>query len=126
MITTLRTELRNIASDKRRLRKFGVVVGVVFIALAILFQDFFAALAVLGSILVSFGIVAPQFLYYPHLFWMGIATVLGFFILRGVLITTYFLIITPVGIVARFAGHDFLEKQYNSDKETYWKPYEQF
>ena len=41
-------------------------------------------------------------------------------ILSLVMVTIFFLIITPIGLIMRIMGKDLLNKKYDKRKETYW------
>ena len=41
-------------------------------------------------------------------------------ILSSVMVTIFFLIITPIGLIMRIMGKDLLNKKYDKRKETYW------
>ena len=36
------------------------------------------------------------------------------------MVTIFFLIITPIGLIMRIMGKDLLNKKYDKRKETYW------
>jgi hypothetical protein len=124
----LRDEIRQLKTGARELRKFGLLVGGVFAALGVilLFRHrpsapyFLAA----GGFLIASGLIAPRVLKYIYIAWMSLAFVLGF-VVSGTLLTLFFyLVITPVGWVARGFGNDFLSLKLNRAAASYWMPRE--
>src|SRR5438067_85335 len=108
----LRQDLKEIKTSPRDLRKFGLMVGGVFAVLGFAFlvrgkmrYPYFLAP---GVFLLIFGAVAPTILKYIYIAWMVFAIVLGFVVSNVLLTTFFFIVITPVGIIARLAGKDFL------------------
>ena len=78
-----------------------------------------------GVVLVFFGAVWPRALKWVYLVWMSAAFVLGFAMAHVILTLLFFVIITPVGLVARLAGKDFLRLKLNRVAKSYWLPREQ-
>lgn len=39
-----------------------------------------------------------------------------------ILLVIYYLVLTPIGIVARLAGHDPMHRKFDPDAATYWVP----
>ena len=121
-------DLKQLKTDRGNLRKFGLLVGGVCAALGLLFwlrhKRHFPYLLVPGGVLVLFGGVYPRALKEVYLAWMTLALVLGFLI-SNVLLTLFFLaVMTPVGLVARLAGKDFLGRRIDRAAATYWVPRE--
>ena len=56
-----------------------------------------------------------------HKYWMVIAGVLGYVNSRIILSALFFLIVTPVGVIVRLAGHDPLERRGETER-SYWRP----
>ena len=72
----------------------------------------------------AFGLLAPRVLKYIYIAWMALAFVLGF-IVSGILLTLFFfLVITPIGWVARCFGNDFLSLKLDRRTPSYWLPRE--
>ena len=57
--------------------------------------------------------------------WMAFAHVLGWVNTRILLVVFFFLVITPVAVVARLLGKDLISQRLEPEAETYWKPKEQ-
>ena len=70
------------------------------------------------------GAVLPRTLKWIYIVWMSLAIVLGF-IVSGILLTFFFfVVITPIGWVARIFGNDFLSLKLDRPVASYWIPRE--
>lgn len=119
-------ELRRLDTSPRALRKFGLVVGGVLLALALLLwwrqRGWWPWVAVPGGMLVILGTVLPVALRWVYLAWMGLALVLGTVMSTVLLTLLFFLGVTPIGWLARFRGKDFLRRRIDSGSASYWLP----
>lgn len=110
----------------RDLRKFGLVVGGVFCALALLFflpkwhKSWFWWLLVPGVPLVVLGAVAPRSLKWVNVGWMTLAMVLGALVSTILLTLLFYFVVMPTGLVARLAGKDFLSRKLDPKAASYW------
>lgn len=118
-------EFGNIKETKKDLRKFGLTVGSVIAAIGILLFYFEKSsalyFAVIGGILIFLGVVVPRLLKQLNKFWMGLAIVLGFIMTRIILTTLFYLVITPIGFIAKIFGKKFMILKYDTSAETYWE-----
>lgn len=117
-------EIKNIKSDKKELKKFGITIGIAITAIAFLFSSiistpFFILIFLACSFLFA-GIVIPGVLYYLHKIWMIIAIMLSFISTRVILTLLYYLIVTPIGLMMRIGGKDFLDEKIEKKKSSYW------
>lgn len=110
--------------DRRGLRKFGLVVGGVILLLSLLWwwrESYWAIpLGIIGITLTILGLVVPHVLRSPYRFWMSVGAVLGWFTTRVILSAIFYLIITPLGLVARLFRKKFLELNFRTQRESYW------
>lgn len=51
---------------------------------------------------------------------MGFAVIMGWIMSRLVLSILFFLVITPISILARVFNKKFLEIEFDKDADTYW------
>jgi hypothetical protein len=56
---------------------------------------------------------------------MSVAFVLGFVMAHVILTLFFFLVITPIGLLARLSGKDFLSLKLNHEAKSYWIAREQ-
>jgi len=124
----IREDIRQLKTGDRDLRKFGLMVGGVFAVLGLLFlwrhKSFYPYFLWPGVLLVAFGVVLPRGLKWVYFAWMSMAFVLGFVMAHVILTLLFFLMITPIGLVARLFGKDFLGLKLDRNAPTYWIPRE--
>src|SRR5258707_12596162 len=115
-------EIKTLKTSERDLRKFGLLVGAIFAALCSWLRHKPAApyLFTIGILLVFFGWVAPRALKYVYIVWMSLAIVLGFLGSSVLLTLFFFAVITPIGLLARLCGKDFLSLRLDAKTPTYW------
>jgi hypothetical protein len=108
-------------------RHFGWTVGGVFAVLGalLLFRHRTAAGAVavsLGGTLLLLAAAAPALLAGPHRAWLALARSLGRVNSAIFLFLTFFLVLTPLGVVLRLFGRDELRRR-GPAPPTMWSPY---
>lgn len=120
----IREELKELSTTPRDLRKFGLVVGGVFLALGGWFlyrqKGIWPYLLTPGALLVLFGAFAPRLLKQVYLAWMALAFTLGLIVTTVLLSVFYFVMITPLGLLARAFGKDFLSRRLDRQAASYW------
>ena len=105
-------------------RRFGITfgLGLLFWGWVLLRHNhmFGYDLIVLGCIFLFLAFVFPPVLTPLH----GLFTVLGGFagfIFTGVILTGFFyLVVTPIALIAKFFGKKFIEKDFNLKPASYW------
>ena len=124
----IREEIKKLKSGERELRKFGSLVGSVFVALATLtwlrHKVYFPYFLAPGLLLIVSGLLLPKMLKYVYIAWMSVAIVLGFIVSNVILTVFFFLVITPIGLITRLLGKDFLALKIDREAPTYWIPRE--
>ena len=124
----IRQQIADLKTDTPNLRKFGLLVGSVAILIGLLLllrhKTNYPYLLWPGAVLIAFGAVLPRALKYPYIVWMTLAFVLGFVMSHVILTLFFFLLVTPISILARVAGKDFLNRKRSSQATTYWIPRE--
>lgn len=106
------------------LRQFGHLVGGVFSVIG-LWPFFFRSepprlwAMILGGLLILLGSVAPQSLTQVHRGWMTLGHVLGSINTKIILGIIYYLLITPMGLVMRLLGKDFMHRALERNISTY-------
>jgi hypothetical protein len=108
-------------------RKFGWTVGGVFAILGalLLWRHRVAAgsgATALGGALLLLAAAAPALLAAPHRAWLALARVLGRVNSAIFLFLTFFLVLTPLGLVLRLFGRDELRRR-GPAPESMWTPY---
>ena len=117
-------EIKNIKSGRKELRSFGLTFGVISTlvgAIMLWKSNSLYPYAFCGTalfLLLSF--LMPLALMPLQKIWMTLAAVLGFFMSRLILIFLFYLILTPVSLIARLFGKRFLELKPDSRLSSYW------
>lgn len=76
-----------------------------------------------GGLLLS-ALAAPNLLKPVYKVWMKIAHAIGWFNTRVLLTLIYYVIFTPIGLLARAIGKDLLNTKLEPEATTYWIPRE--
>ena len=120
----IREEIQTLKTGARELRKFGLTVGGVLALLALWFwwrgKVYFPGVLVPGVLLMFLGALAPRTLKLFYVGWMSLAFILGFAVSTALLTVLFYLVVTPVGLIARLAGQDFLNRKFDRSVATYW------
>lgn len=110
--------------SKKELRKFGITVGVVFGLLGALLcwraKDYYYYFLILCGAFVIPGVIAPMTLKPVEKVWMGAAKRMGWVMTRVILSILFFLVFTPMGLVAKLFGKQFLDLKIDKRKKSYW------
>ena len=124
----IREDIKQLKTGASDLRKFGLMVGGVFLALGLFFLLRHKAAGpyflIPGGLLMLLGLVLPRVLRPVYLGWMSVAFVVGFVMAHVILTLFFFLVITPIGLLARLAGKDFLSLKLDRSGKSYWIPRE--
>jgi hypothetical protein len=122
----LREELKKLKTDSANLRKFGLTVGGVFVLLAAWFglrhKPFGPYLLIPAVPLVVLGLVYPPGLKRIFFAWMTIGLALGTVVSTVLLTLLFYLVVTPIGLLARCLGKDFLRRKPDLRTASYWLP----
>ena len=117
-------EIKNIKTNKKEIRKFGFLIGGVLIALSIfmLWKTYnqYQLVFVIGVSFVLLGFIIPSILKPIYIIWMTFATILGWIMTRVILTVLFYLIVTPIGLIARIFGVKFLDLSWNDNVKSYW------
>ena len=120
----IRQDIKELKTGIPELRKFGLLVGGVFAGLGILFwargKGHYPYFLAPGVLLLALGLAAPKILKPIYLAWMSMAIVLGFVVSNVILTIFFFLVMMPIGLIARLAGKDFLGLKLNRSAPSYW------
>ena len=119
-------EIKNIKSGKRELRQFGITIGLVLGLLGSWFlwrnKEGSSLLLIAATLFLSLGFTLPRLLKPFQKLWMTLAVLLGWLMTRIILTILFYLVVTPIGLLAKVSGKDFLNRKFNSDASSYWIP----
>lgn len=117
-------EIEQLSISPRNLRKFGLLVGGVFFLLGSWFlyrhKAVWPYFLTPGALLILGGLIVPGSLKHVYVAWMSLGLALGFVVSNVILTVFYYLILTPVGLIARLCGQDFLSLKPNPAATSYW------
>jgi len=120
----LKEEIDNIRSGTKELRQFGFVIGGILFAIGIFLlykgTSAYPVLLGLGLLIIVLGLALPKILLPFQKVWMILAVVLGFIMTRVILSILFYLVITPMGILARIFNKKFLDLKFHDSKQSYW------
>jgi hypothetical protein len=120
----IREELKQLKTDPRALRKFGLMVGGVLALLGLWcwlrHKPAWPYLLAPAAPLLVLGLAWPASLRRIYLGWMAMAITLGLIVSTVLLTLFFYLVITPVGLLARLLGRDFLSRQLDPKATSYW------
>ena len=121
----LKEEFKLIKDSKKDLQKFGLTVGgaLVIVAGFLFWFEKPSAIyfAIIGAILILLGLTYPTILKSLNKLWMGLAIVLGFIMSRVILTVFFYLILTPISVLAKVFRKKFMDLKYNKSAKTYWE-----
>jgi len=116
----MKEEFKAIDTNKRSLKKFGlliggVLLGLTFFVIIVKNGNIHLIIPIIALLFIGLGIFVPHTLKIFYQLWMGIAIILGVVVGNTLLTFFYFLVMTPIGPLKRFFRRSMLRK-----KESYW------
>ena len=121
----LKEELKHIDSSDEAVKKTGLTVGVVLILISLLLwflgKSSFVYFSSIGGLFVIFSFIAIPILRPFHRLWMMLALAMGFVMSRVILTILFYLILTPIGLLAKIVGKKFMPLGFDKNATTYWE-----
>jgi hypothetical protein len=107
-------------------RSFGVSVGGVLVAIALLLLwrrriTRAEILGGIGAVLLVLGLVAPPLLKYPSKYWWKFSLAFGRVMAKFWLTLLFLIVLTPINLLWKLMGRDPLARR--RDKWPGWSPY---
>ncbi len=127
-ISDVRDEIHRLRLSGKELKKFGLLVGSVFVVLSGIgiYRGWSAVgtgvLLLAGVVLFSCGMFLPESLKQAYRIWMAVAFAIGWLISRMILSILFYFVLTPVGFIARIFDKEFLDTDFRKKRESYWIP----
>ena len=119
-------EIKNISSGTKDLRKFGIILGIFFGLLGGLFlwreKDYYYYFFILSGAFMVLGLAVPVLLKPIHKIWMILAILMGWLMTRVLLVVLFYLVVTPISILAKLFSKNMLELKCNRNLDSYWIP----
>ena len=121
----LKDELKHIDSSDSAVKKTGLTVGVVLVLISLLLwylgKSSFIFFSISGGLLVILALIAIPVLRPFHKLWMMLALLMGFVMSRVILTLLFYLVLTPIGIIAKIVGKKFMPLGFDKRATTYWE-----
>jgi multisubunit Na+/H+ antiporter MnhG subunit len=121
----LKEELKHIDNSDEAVKKTGITVGVVLILISLLLwylgKTSFVYFSIAGGLFVILAFITIPVLRPFHKLWMMLALAMGFVMSRVILTILYYLILTPIGLIAKLVGKKFMPLGFNRSASTYWE-----
>ncbi len=121
----LKEELKFIDKSDEAVKKTGLTVGVVLIFISLLLwylgKTSFVYYSIVGGLFVILSFIAIPVLRPFHKLWMMLALLMGFVMSRVILILLYYIVLTPIGLLARIVGKKFMPLSFDKNAATYWE-----
>ncbi len=118
-------EYQKLDRSPRGLRRFGLTVGPVILALGCFFlwrhRGAGWPLISIGTVLIVAAGLAPSLLKWVHAPWMMGSFVLGWIVTRVLLTIVFFLVVTPIGLLQRLFGKRIIEVAFRPNTASYWQ-----
>lgn len=119
-------EIKNIKSGRRELRQFGITIGVVACLVGIWFawreKEWYNYFFIVTGFLIFCAFVLPGILKPFQKVWMTLSLLMGWVVTRVILIALFYLLVTPIGLLARLCGKEFLHRKFDRKRPSYWIP----
>ena len=117
-------DLKNIRTDNKAIRDFGILIGFILLIIAgILFykeRESYELIILLGIAFIGLGLGKPIILKPFYSIWMYFAVVLGWLMTRLILGLLFYIVVSPIGLISRLFGKEFLELKDSSLNSSYW------
>lgn len=119
-------EIKNIKSEKRELRKFGITIGI-FVSLIgclplLRGMQYSIYFFVISAFFLLFALILPNFLKIIYKFWMTLAILMGWLMTRIILSILFYVLMSPLNLLARLFGKKFLDLNIDQNVQSYWIP----
>jgi hypothetical protein len=118
-------EIKNIKSTNKDLRGFGLLLGVASVlaggAPLLKGGDYSYWFLVVGAVLIFLGLVFPGVLRPVYKPWIALSLALGWVTTRAILSVVFFLIVSPIGVIARIFGKRPLQLGWkDASRKSWW------
>jgi hypothetical protein len=117
-------EIKNIKGDKSDWKKFGITMGVILTIIGLFmlwkknnYYDYSLSLAAAFFIT---GLILPSLLKPVYKAWMALSVVMGFIMTRMIMVIIFYMIVTPLRLVASITGKEFLDMKIDKNVKSYW------
>ena len=111
--------------SSNNLKKFGRSMCLCLLAIGLILflkhRPVFKVWWFLGFLFLLSAQMHPAALKPIYKIWMILAFCLGWINTRLILLVVFYLLVTPIGLLARLFRKDFLDIKFNKDARSYWQ-----
>ena len=117
-------------TNKKDIRKFGITLGIILVIIGSVQllkgnTHIYPWLYIAGVLSFSLGFFVPVVLKPVYFLFNRITHAIGSFITGLVLAIVFYVVLTPIGLIARLFGKNFLDINWAKETNTYWIKKEQ-
>ena len=116
-------EIKNIPNSNKDIRSFGITIGIILIIISGLLmyynKEIYQIIGIIALTFVGLGLIIPVVLKPLYFVWMTFAAILGWVMTRVILSLVFYLIITPIALLTKLLGEDFLALK-RAESDSYW------
>jgi len=120
----IREEIRKIPMHRKALRNFGLLMAcVLLLAGGWLWWKGVSSwpwAAGAAALLAGCGLAVPEVLKPVYRAWMIFAVILGWVMTRVILTVVFYLVVTPISLLGRAFGEQFLQLKKSQGSSSYW------
>lgn len=121
----LKEEIKYIDNSDAAVKKTGLTVGVVLILISLLLwylgKTSFVYFSIIGGLFLILSFIATPVLRPFNKLWMMLALLMGFVMSRVILTILFYLVLTPISLIARIVGKKFMPLSFDKNAATYWE-----
>jgi hypothetical protein len=115
--------------DRRELKHFAILWLVVFGLIgAYCFwgRDSLPAASAFWAVAAAgfAGYFRPGFLRPVYILWMALAWPIGWTVSHLLLLSVYYLVLTPIGLLMKLFGYDPMQREFDPSANSYWTPHD--
>lgn len=126
MIKDIKKEVQELDLSPMALHKGGVTLGLaIFVAgLLLYFLSSYKMPGIytgsVGIVLILVSFAAPVQIKGIYKVWMTFALILGWFVSKIIFTIIFYLVVAPIGLVAKLVGKEFLDLKFSKKATSYW------
>lgn len=112
--------------SEKELKKFGLIWTTIMslISVYLFFRGKnFLFTGLTGVVFLGISFIAPRLLTGFYRIWMKFSLITSFIFTKIILSLVFWLVLTPIGLIGRLMGKQFLFIKKTGSEQTYWHPY---
>lgn len=124
IIKDIRFEIHEMISDKKTVRKFGIIFSVILLVIGgwLWYKNntLWVWFGGLGALMMFLAIALTAFLTPLYKAMTIFSIVVGYFVSRIILTLMFTIFFTPIGLFMRLIRKDLLDMKFDKNVRTYW------